>query len=221
MNDTELKAHRTHVMTNGRLAAHLKDDHGITEVPRAKTKQIELHDSIDHSTIQVPAATTQADRDAAVLAGVTRAKGEAPAANQPKPKPTARQRKTTETVAVKDELAAKRAANGKAPAKRRTATKQPETPVQTAKRTRATAKQQEQAQPAASNGTTPREHNQELARQLLNAIVKEFAGVPLADQQKVANWLHPLPTGGEGAGWLRWWPADFPRPTSAGWKKPE
>lgn len=72
---------------------------------------------------------------------------------------------------------------------------------------------------AEDNGASPREHNQALAVRLVELVAKEFGGESKADQIKIANWLHALPTG--GAGWQRYWPQGFARPTSAGWRKPE
>lgn len=72
---------------------------------------------------------------------------------------------------------------------------------------------------AEANGASPRQHNQELARMLVDTVAKEFGNLPVADQQKMVNWLHALPTG--GAGWERYWPEGLVRPNSAGWRKPE
>ena len=216
MNAQELKTHRMSVM-RGDLAAHLRDDHGIVDIPKTKQAQIKLHDEQDHTGTVIP-TSTNADRDAKVLAGVTRKSGEQPAANQPKPKPTARRK-------VEDVKPA-------TPAKPTRRTSKPETPVQTAKRTARTAAKpastvkpparKPAAKPAdekvAGNGASPREHNQALAVALVDMVAEKFGHLPEADQQKMVNWLHALPTG--GAGWERYWPTGLVRPNSSGWRKP-
>jgi len=216
MNAQELKTHRMSVM-RGDLAAHLRDDHGIVDIPKTKQAQIKLHDEQDHTGTVIP-TSTNADRDAKVLAGVTRKPGEQPAANQPKPKPTARRK-------VEDVKPA-------TPAKPTRRTSKPETPVQTAKRTARTAAKpastvkpparKPAAKPAdekvAGNGASPREHNQALAVALVDMVAEKFGHLPEADQQKMVNWLHALPTG--GAGWERYWPTGLVRPNSSGWRKP-
>jgi len=43
------------------------------------------------------------------------------------------------------------------------------------------------------------------------------------NKAKLAYWLHGLPTGypnGGGGGYMRYWPAGLPKPTTAGWKPP-
>ena len=216
MNAQELKTHRMSVM-RGDLAAHLRDDHGIVDIPKTKQAQIKLHDEQDHTGTVIP-TSTNADRDAKVLAGVTRKPGEQPAANQPKPKPTARRK-------VEDVKPA-------TPAKPTRRTSKPETPVQTAKRTARTAAKpastvkpparKPAAKPAdekvAGNGASTHEHNQALAVALVDMVAAQFGHLPEADQQKMVNWLHALPTG--GAGWERYWPTGLVRPNSSGWRKP-
>src|SRR5215471_20559104 len=108
MNAQELKTHRQAVM-RGDLAAHLRDDHDIVDVPKTKQAQIALHDQQDHGVVTVEDAPVETNRrkraaqvkaennlpttdakstaDVSVLAGVTRNPNEAPAANQPRPKP--------------------------------------------------------------------------------------------------------------------------------------
>lgn len=211
MNSTELTNHfRTEM--RGDLAKHLHDVHGIAEPPKTKQGQDKLHRSLDHGT---DVKDANAARDTSVLAGVTRKPTEAKAANTPKPKPTAR-KKATETVPLPGDAKPAQPVTRKPAARSKPATGKPATgkPV--------TRKPAEQPKPeiVQANGHSPREHNQEVARKLLAAVTAEFKDASEGDQQKVANWLHMLPTGGEGAGWLRYWPTDFPRPTSAGWRKP-
>jgi hypothetical protein len=218
MNEQDLTTHFRTVMRND-IGAHLRDEHGITEVPKSKMAQDKLHRSLDHG--QDKAKDAAAAADVSVLAGVTRKPDEAKAANQPKPKPSARKR-ATETVALPGDKPS--------PATRKPKpVEQPCPYVRAGKHCIGILKHEGKhimrgtvPQPAAeANGASPREHNQELARQLLSAVQTTFKDASKDDQQKVANWLHMLPTGGEGAGWLRYWPTDFPRPTSAGWRKPE
>lgn len=200
------------------VGAHLRAAHGKTDadIPKSKMAQDRLHRSLDHGTHDAAA-----EKDTSVLAGVTRKPTEPKAANQPKPKPTARKRATKDVPLPdsKPTTASKPAARTlRKPAQSKPATPATSAPKKPAGRKPAAKPAEETVQ---ANGASPREHNQEVARQLLAAVTKEFAGASKDDQQKVANWLHMLPTGGDGAGWLRYWPTDFPRPTSAGWRKPE
>jgi hypothetical protein len=61
-----------------------------------------------------------------------------------------------------------------------------------------------------------RSANQELARELIDLVAAQFAGASEPQKAKLANWLKSLPTGGAGAD--RYWPANFPRPTTADWR---
>ena len=64
----------------------------------------------------------------------------------------------------------------------------------------------------------------DLAKRLIDMVAAEFAGESPENKAKLAYWLHGLPTGypnGGGGGYLRYWPAGLPRPTTAGWRKPE
>jgi len=74
---------------------------------------------------------------------------------------------------------------------------------------------------AESNGHAPsaRDTNQALAVELVNLVAGHFSGRSKADQEKIANWLKVLPTGGRAH--ERYWPAKFARPTTADWRKPE
>lgn len=204
------------------VGAHLRAAHGIADadIPKTKQAQDKLHRTLDHDTHDA-----KSDADVSVLAGVTRKPDEPKAANLPKPKPSARKR-ATETVVLPGDEKPTTASKPAARTPRKPAQAKPAAPATSApKTTRKPAQAKPATKPAeeavVANGASPREHNQEVARQLLAAVTTEFAGASKDDQQKVANWLHMLPTGGEGAGWLRYWPQDFPRPTSAGWRKPE
>jgi hypothetical protein len=64
----------------------------------------------------------------------------------------------------------------------------------------------------------------DLAKRLIDMVAAEFASETPENKAKLAYWLHGLPTGypnGGGGGYLRYWPAGLPRPTTAGWRKPE
>lgn len=199
MNANELKAHLQSKMRNG-LADHLRE-HGVEDVPTKRTDQIALHAAQDHGVVQDAASAA----DASVLKGLTRKPGDKPAVNAPKPRPATR--------------AAAKPAAGKAPAK---SASKPAAGKPAARAGKPAAKQAAADKPAQEqpdNGVSPREHNQDLARRLADLVAKEFADSPVDDQIKVANWLHALPTG--GAGWQRYWPAGFARPTSSGWRIPE
>jgi len=209
MNANELKAHLQDKMRNG-LADHLRE-HGITDVPTKRTDQIKLHAAQDHDVVQDAASAA----DASVLKGLTRPVGSKPAVNAPRPKPAAaaskpasRTSKPAPAKAAASKPATRTAASKSAASKPASRTSKP-----------ADKPAQDKQPAAASNGASPRDHNQELARRLADMVAKEFADSPVADQVKVANWLHALPTG--GAGWQRYWPAGFARPTSAGWRVPD
>lgn len=59
--------------------------------------------------------------------------------------------------------------------------------------------------------------NQELACWLVELVAANATDKTPAEQQKLANWLNSLPTGG-GAGPDRYWPANFPRPDRSDWR---
>ena len=236
MNTQEVKTHLRDVMRGSTtsIADHLREVHGITEIPKTKQAQHKLHGEQDHGDKPQDARSAA---DASVLAGITR-KDTAPAANAPKPRPSTR--KKTENVPLPgDSKPAQRTTRKPAAASKETdpkpatrSRKQPKPCPHTNARglvcigilnhdgKHIMRKPQPETQPA-TNGTSPREHNQELARDVVTTLAAHFKDAPADDWQKVANWLHALPTGGEGAGWLRWWPENTARPTSAGWRKPE
>jgi hypothetical protein len=73
-----------------------------------------------------------------------------------------------------------------------------------------------------------REATQDLARRLVMAATMVFDGSDGSEawaagmsreeaEQKIANWLHHLPTGGAGAD--RFWPEGFTRPSQSDWQK--
>jgi hypothetical protein len=76
----------------------------------------------------------------------------------------------------------------------------------------------------AANGTPANATKHDLAKRLIDMVAAEFASETPENKAKLAYWLHGLPTGypnGGGGGYLRYWPAGLPRPTTAGWRKPE
>jgi len=139
-----------------------------------------------------------AERDAEVLKGLVPEAGspehEQHKAATPKPRPA--RKAPAKAPAAK--------ANGKAPAKPAPA--------------KATGTAKTESTGTGTVSATVRESNQVLARRLVDLVAKEFAGDSPADQLKVANWLKVLPTG--GAGWERYWPAGFTRPSTADWRPP-
>lgn len=105
-----------------------------------------------------------------------------------------------------------------APARRTRAAAKPATPARKAPADPKPA-------PAKSNGSAPANANKhDLAKRLIDMVAAEFADETPENKAKLAYWLHGLPTGypnGGGGGYLRYWPASLPRPTTAGWRKPE
>lgn len=220
MNANQLKDHLREMMRGATddLAAHLREVHGLTgDLPKTKQALVKLHASQDHSETR----DAETERNASVLAGVTRPKDEAPAANEPKAKPAA---KAPAKPATRTRPAAK------APAK---AAPKPATPKPAAKTSpKAPARKAPAAKPApkpeekapAANGTSPRERTTALALRLVELVAEEFSGATAEEKAKLSYWLHSLPTGnanGSGGSWNRYWPASLPRPETADWRKPE
>jgi hypothetical protein len=73
-------------------------------------------------------------------------------------------------------------------------------------------------EPETTTEPSARNHNQVLAKRLIDLVAGEFKAESEEDQIKIANWLKVLPTG--GAGYQRYWPTGFARPTTADWKIP-
>jgi hypothetical protein len=197
MTAGELTSHLQQTMRTD-IAAHLREVHGMTEVPKTKQAQHKAHQKA-HAE-DAPATDAQTSKDASVLAGVTRK----PEETKVTPKPATRTR--TPKAAAKPATKA----TGRKPAASKPATK-------------ATAKPDPKSNgkaPADTNGSvSPRETNQALAVRLVNLVAAEFGNLSVEDQTKIANWLKVLPTG--GAAWQRYWPENFARPTTADWRKPE
>lgn len=202
MTAGELTAHLREIMRTD-IGAHLREVHGVATPPKAKSAQHTLHQKLHAEAQPAPDAATA--KDTSVIAGVTR-KPE-PKAEPAKPATRTRKAPATKTApkpATRTKPAAK--ASPKPTTRTKPATADP----------KANGKAPEPK--AEANGTSPRETNQALARRLVELAAKEFASSSVEDQTKVANWLKTLPTG--GAGWQRYWPESFARPTTADWRKP-
>jgi hypothetical protein len=211
MNTNELRDHFRETAKSGKLADHLRTEHGISNPPTTRQAQDRLHKTVHE------AATQEASREASVLAGVTRkpeeaettAKAKAPASRTRKTAPAkattpARKPATTKTTTRKPAPAAK-PAPAKAPAK--TTARKPATTT--------TAK-------ANGTGEAKTFGKQVLARTLVDLVAKEFKDASEADKLKLSYWLHGLPTGGPdgspAGGGARYWPDSLPRPTTADWR---
>jgi hypothetical protein len=158
----------------------------------------------------------EAAKDAEVLAGVL---AEPKTGETAKATPPRRARRSTAAPAA-GKTPAKGTTGAKAPAKggRKPATAKPATGKAPAK---ANAPAKAATDKAASNGSAPsaRETNQTLAVELVNLVATHFKGHTKSDQEKIANWLKVLPTGGRAH--ERYWPKGFARPTTSDWRAPE
>jgi hypothetical protein len=206
------------------LKAHLEEMGVDTGIVRQKQALVKLH--ADHHG---SAPLTGAD---AVGAEVKPEPAKRPA---PKPAPAKAAKTTTRTRAAKPatETASKPARKAPA-AKPATKTSKP-APARTRAAKPAPAKPPARAAskaPAKANGKAPETPaapsanatKHDLAKRLIDMVAREFAGESDENKAKLAYWLHGLPTGypnGGGGGYLRYWPAGLPRPTTAGWRKPE
>jgi hypothetical protein len=172
------------------------------EEAAAKLRDANAQQLRDQQKAKANGAATDAEaaRNASVINGVTRPAEEK--AEDPKPV-RRRTRKPAEPKAT-------------APAKTTTRT----TKAKTEAPAKATGRKPKAApEPApAAEATSARSTNQDLAKRLIDFVAKEFSDSPEDDQKKIANWLKVLPTG--GAGWQRYWPEGFARPTTADWRKP-
>lgn len=168
--------------------------------------------------------THEADRDAEVLKGVLAE----PKADETKATPPRRTRRATAPAKATGPLRG----TGKAPAKASTKTQTPATARRIAKaaaagkapatgKAPAKPKAETKATPpkAESNGSSARDGNQALAKELVDLVAANFKGRSKADQEKLANWLKVLPTGGRAH--ERYWPKGFARPTTSDWRAPE
>ena len=218
LNANELKTHLRDWMRKPttELTAHLREEHGVEgTISTQKTSVIKLH--ADHHG---SAPLTGAD---AVGATVKPEPAKRPAA-KPATR-TAPAKPATKAPARKAPATAKPGA--KAPA--RTAPARRTAPAKAAP-AKATAKPATKAPAngAAANGSAPaataNATKHDLAKRLIDMVAREFAGETDENKAKLSYWLHGLPTGypnGGGGGYLRYWPEGLPRPTTAGWRKPE
>jgi hypothetical protein len=157
--------------------------------------------------------THEAERDAEVLKGVL---ADPKPADKATPAPPRRGRRAAAAPATGT---TKAPAKGKAPAK--AAAAKPATRRGATAPAKAPAKSKPAPAKAESNGSAPsaRETNQTLAVELIELVAGHFKGRSKADQEKLANWLKVLPTGGRGH--ERYWPKGFARPTTSDWRAPE
>ena len=218
-NANELKNHLRDWMRKPtpELAAHLRDEHGVEgTISTQKTAVVKLH--ADHHG---SAPLTGADAVGATV----------------KPEPAKRPAAKPATKTAPAKPAAAKAPATKAPARTaKPATAKPavKAPVRrTAPAKAAPAKAAPKpatkapANGAAANGSAPATANatkHDLAKRLIDMVAREFAGETDENKAKLSYWLHGLPTGypnGGGGGYLRYWPEGLPRPTTAGWRKPE
>ena len=170
------------------------------EQTAAELRQANMKQLLEQQKANGTAPSTEdaaAARDASVLNGVTREPEAEPAKAAP------RRRRAPKPAADAAPAPAK------APAKSKAA------PAKTGK-----AKDKAEPAPAPAPAAEPsnRSHNQDLAKRLIDLVAGEFKAESEEDQIKIANWLKVLPTG--GAGYQRYWPTGFARPTTADWRIP-
>ena len=158
-------------------------------------------------------------------------------AKRPAPKPAPAKRAAPKAPAAKTTAKpapARRTASKPAPAK--PASRKPATKAAPAKpatktvkpparkpATKTTAKANGKA-PAPATAPAANANKHDLARRLIDLVAAEFKDETPENKAKLSYWLHGLPTGypnGGGGGYLRYWPAGLPKPTTAGWRKPE
>ena len=224
LNANELKNHLRDWMRKPtpELAAHLRDEHGVEgTISTQKTAVVKLH--ADHHG---SAPLTGADAVGATV----------------KPEPAKRPAAKPATKTAPAKPAAAKAPATKAPARKAPATAKPATakpatakpavkaPVRRTAPAKAAPKPATKAPAngAAANGSAPaataNATKHDLAKRLIDMVAREFAGETDENKAKLSYWLHGLPTGypnGGGGGYLRYWPEGLPRPTTAGWRKPE
>lgn len=170
---------------------------------------------------QTKPEAVDADRkaDEGVLAGVLREDKPATDA-KPAPVPARRGRRAAPATKTETKPATR---TRKAPATAakpatKTATKTGKSATRKVPATPATKTGKPATKAAANGGASAREANQKLAVELVDLVAGHFKGRSKADQEKIANWLKVLPTG--GAAHLRYWPKGFARPTTSDWRPP-
>jgi len=234
MTANELKDHLREWMRKPTedLKAHLEEMGVDTGIIRQKMALVKLH--ADHH------GTAPLTGSESVGADVKPEPAKAPA---PKPatksQPKAAARKPAAKPARKITTPAAKPATETAPKPaRRTAAAKPATKTAKPAPARRTAPKPAPAKPARkpatkapkseANGSAPtataNASKHDLAKRLIDMVAAEFADETPENKAKLSYWLHGLPTGypnGGGGGYLRYWPKGLPRPTTAGWRKPE
>jgi len=218
LNANELKTHLRDWMRKPtpELAAHLREDHGVEgTISTQKTAVVKLH--ADHHG---SAPLTGADAVGATVAPEPAKRPAAKPATKPAPAKPATKAPARKAPATAKPATAKPAV--KAPARRTAPAKA--APAKAAPKPATKAP----ANGAAANGSAPaataNATKHDLAKRLIDMVAREFAGETDENKAKLSYWLHGLPTGypnGGGGGYLRYWPEGLPRPTTAGWRKPE
>ena len=212
-NANELKNHLRDWMRKPtpELAAHLRDEHGVEgTISTQKTAVVKLH--ADHHG---SAPLTGADAVGATVKP------------EPAKRPAAKPATKTAPATAKP-AAAKAPARTAKPATAKPAVKAPARRTAPAKAAPKPATKAP-ANGAAANGSAPatataNATKHDLAKRLIDMVAREFANETDDNKAKLSYWLHGLPTGypnGGGGGYLRYWPEGLPRPTTAGWRKPE
>jgi len=219
MTATELKDHLREWMRKSTedLTVHLNNMGVDTGIVRSKQALVKLH--ADHH------GTAPLTGSEAVGATV---KPEPAKPATPKP---ARKAPATKTAPAKPATKAPARKPATASAKPAPARRTPAKPAPAKAVRKAPARKAPAAKPetkAASNGSAPaataNASKHDLAKRLIDMVAAEFANESPENKAKLSYWLHGLPTGypnGGGGGYLRYWPAGLPRPTTAGWRKPE
>jgi outer membrane biosynthesis protein TonB len=218
LNANELRDHLREWMRKPteELRTHLREM-GV-EVPdlvKSKSAMVKLH-ADNHGSAPLTGSASLGDE----------APKPAPA-KRPAPKAPARKAPATAKTPAKAAAAkapARKPAT-KAPAAKAPARKAPAKPASPKPATKTTAKANGKA-PATEAPATPaaNANKHDLARRLIDMVAAEFASETPENKAKLAYWLHGLPTGypnGGGGGYLRYWPAGLPKPTTSGWRKPE
>jgi hypothetical protein len=80
-----------------------------------------------------------------------------------------------------------------------------------------TASTKAASEPKAGSNGSKLAHKQDLAKQVVDLVTSHFKGLSPEDQARVAYWIRYCPTKPDEQG-HRYWPADFARPTTAGWE---
>jgi hypothetical protein len=234
-NATELRDHLREWMRKPTedLKAHLEEMGVDTGIIRQKQALVKLH-ADHHGTAPLTGSASVGDKAPEPAPAKRPAPKPAPARKAPAakapakaaPKAPARKPATkaaTETApkppARRTRTAAKPAPAKATPARRAPAKAAPAKPAP------AKAKANGKAPaPATAPAASANANKHDLAKRLIDMVAREFAGESDENKAKLAYWLHGLPTGypnGGGGGYMRYWPSGLPRPTTAGWRKPE